>query len=49
MIAILFAVELFYYCLSWLLVLESQMDESGHRENGRHKADQYKSAQGGPV
>lgn len=22
------------------------MDDSGHRETGRHKADQYKSAQG---
>ena len=22
------------------------MDDSGHRENGRHKAEQYKSAQG---
>ncbi|ESR48370.1 hypothetical protein CICLE_v10001400mg [Citrus x clementina] len=24
----------------------SQMDDGGHRENGRHKADQYKAAQG---
>lgn len=22
------------------------MDDGGHRENGRHKADQYKAAQG---
>lgn len=38
------AFSLLYLC--WLFVLESQMDDSGHRENGRHKPDQYKSAQG---
>jgi hypothetical protein len=25
---------------------EADMDDGGHRENGRHKADQYKTAQG---
>ena len=30
-------------CLILLLKVGAKMDDSGHRENGRHKADQYKS------
>lgn len=43
---LLSVVRLLLLYLCWLLVLQSEMDDSGHRENGRHKADQYKSAQG---